>query len=269
MRFSVLGSGSAGNATLVACGEQGLLIDCGLSVRQIERRLALIDFPPRALTAIVLTHEHDDHLAGAAALSRKYRIPILTTAGTQRAAAARLSTAYGIDNLVADHTINFGPFTLAAVLVPHDAREPCQFVIGDGEWRLGILTDVGQITPHLLREFAGLDALVLEFNHDVRLLANSLYPPSLRARIAGPHGHLSNLQASALLEQLDLSRLHTLVAAHLSEKTNHPALVAACLRARVPAHACWHIAQQHEPLPWCEMVAPNGQGATGSIYPSS
>ncbi len=253
MRFSVLGSGSGGNATLVARGAQGLLIDCGLTVRQLELRLAAVDFAPSALSAIVLTHEHDDHIAGAAALSRKYRIPILTTHGTQTAAAERLVNAHGIDFLLPDRSIDFGAFTITAVLVPHDAREPCQFVLDDGEWRLGILTDVGQVTPHLLREFAGLDAMVLEFNHDVDLLAASVYPPSLRERIAGPYGHLSNLQASVMLEQLDLSQLRTLVAAHLSEKTNSPALVAACLRERVPAHARWHIATQHEPLPWCEV----------------
>ncbi len=253
MRFSVLGSGSGGNATLVARGAQGLLIDCGLTVRQLELRLAAVDFAPSALSAIVLTHEHDDHIAGAAALSRKYRIPILTTHGTQTAAAERLVNAHGIDFLLPDRSIDFGAFTITAVLVPHDAREPCQFVLDDGEWRLGILTDVGQVTPHLLREFAALDAMVLEFNHDVDLLAASVYPPSLRERIAGPYGHLSNVQASAMLEQLDLSQLRTLVAAHLSEKTNSPALVAACLRERVPAHARWHIATQHEPLPWCEV----------------
>ena len=253
MRFSVLGSGSAGNATLVVRGEHALLIDCGLTVRQLERRLAVIDFPPTALSVIVLTHEHDDHIAGAAALSRKYRIPILTTHGTQTAAAERLINAYGIDYLIPGRSVEFGAFTVTSVLVPHDAREPCQFVLDDGEWRLGILTDVGQVTTHLLREFAGLDGLVLEFNHDVDLLADSIYPRYLRERIAGPYGHLSNAQACAMLEQLDLSRLRTLVAAHLSEKTNSPALVAACLRERVPAHTCWHIANQHEPLPWCEV----------------
>ncbi len=262
MRFSVLGSGSAGNATLVVHGAHALLIDCGLSVRQLERRLGLINFPPTALSAIVLTHEHDDHIAGAAAVSRKYRIPILTSRGTKLAAADRLVNAYGIDYLIPDRSIEFGTFTVNAVLVPHDAREPCQFVLDDGEWRLGILTDVGQVTPHLLREFTGLDGLVLEFNHDLDLLAGSVYPPSLRERIGGPYGHLSNRQASAMLEQLDLSRLRTLVAAHLSEKTNSPALVAACLRARAPAHTCWHIANQHEPLPWYEVGETNMQCAS-------
>ena len=259
MRFSVLGSGSAGNATLVQCGADALLIDCGLSVRQLERRMALLEFSPAAITAILITHEHDDHIAGAAALSRKYRIPILTTHGTQAAAAERLVNGYGIDYLIPDSSIDFGVFSIRAVLVPHDAREPCQFVITDGQWRFGMLTDLGQITPHLLREFAELDALVLEFNHDVEMLAGSVYPPYLRERIAGPYGHLSNAQAAALLERLDLARLRTLVAAHLSEKTNSPALVAESLREQVPAHARWAIANQHEPLPWCNLgeTSPN------------
>ena len=253
MRFSVLGSGSAGNATLVQCGDDALLIDCGLSLRQLERRMALRDFSPEAIVAILLTHEHDDHIAGAAALSCKYRIPILTTHGTQAAAVERLSPAYGVDYLIPDRSIDFGIFNIQAVLVPHDAREPCQFVITDGQWRFGMLTDVGQITPHLLREFAQLDALVLEFNHDVELLADSVYPPYLRERIGGPYGHLSNLQAASMLARLDLSRLRTLVAAHLSEKTNNPARVAECLREQLPLHAQWAIANQHEPLPWCDL----------------
>jgi phosphoribosyl 1,2-cyclic phosphodiesterase len=253
MRFSVLGSGSGGNATLVQCGDEALLIDCGLSLRQLERRMALLAFPPAAIAAILITHEHDDHIAGAAAFSRKYSIPVLTSHGTQAAAAERLSTAYGVDYLIADADIDFGVFNIRAVRVPHDAREPCQFVISDGTWRFGILTDVGQITPHLLRSFATLDALVLEFNHDVELLAGSVYPPFLRERIGGPYGHLSNHQALGMLQRLDVSRLRTLVAAHLSEKTNCPKLVAGHLREQVPAHIDWAIANQHQPLPWCEL----------------
>ncbi len=255
MRFSVLGSGSGGNATLVQCGDAALLIDCGLSVRQLERRMALLDFSPAAIAAILITHEHDDHIAGAAALSRKYRIPILTSHGTQAAAVERLADAYGVDYLIPDRSIDFDVFNIQAVLVPHDAREPCQFVITDGAVRFGILTDLGQITPHLLREFAALDALVLEFNHDVELLAGSVYPPFLRERIGGPYGHLSNLQAADMLARLDVSRLRTLVAAHLSEKTNRPALVAEHLREQVPALARWAIAEQHQALPWCTVGA--------------
>jgi len=257
MRFSVLGSGSAGNATLVQCGAAALLIDCGLSVRQLERRMALLDVSPEILSAILITHEHDDHIAAAAALSRKYRIPVLTTHGTQAAAVERLDQAYGVDYLIPDRDIDFGVFNIQAVLVPHDAREPCQFVISDGEWRFGMLTDLGQITPHLVPAFGGLDALVLEFNHDPEMLAGSVYPPFLRERIAGPYGHLSNRQACAMLAHLDVSRLRTLVAAHLSEKTNTQALVADCLRQHLPEGARSTIAQQREPLPWCEVGGTN------------
>lgn len=258
MRFSVLGSGSAGNATLLACGEQALLIDCGLSLRQLERRMALLDFAPSSIIAILLTHEHDDHIATVAALSRKYRIPVLTSHGTRAAAPARLAHAYGVEAVRSDSDIEFGVFHIRTVLVPHDAREPCQFVISDGQSRFGMLTDVGHITAHLLREFGGLDALVLEFNHEPALLAASAYPPFLRERIAGPDGHLSNLQASEMLDRLDLSRLRTLVAAHLSEKTNCATLVAERLRAHTPASAQWVVARQREPLPWCAVGAATG-----------
>ena len=160
-----------------------------------------------------------------------------------------------------DSDIEFGVFHIRTVLVPHDAREPCQFVISDGQSRFGMLTDVGHITAHLLREFGGLDALVLEFNHEPALLAASAYPPFLRERIAGPDGHLSNLQASEMLDRLDLSRLRTLVAAHLSEKTNCATLVAERLRAHTPASAQWVIARQREPLPWCAVGAATGSAA--------
>lgn len=250
MHFAVLGSGSAGNATVVRRGADALLIDCGLSLRQLERRLALLECSPEAILAILITHEHDDHVAGAAALSRKYRIPILTSHGTASAARERLAQAYGIEHLYPDRGIDFGQFHIQPVLVPHDAREPCQFVVSDGEVRFGMLTDIGQVTPHLLREFGGLDALVLEFNHDPALLADSVYPPFLRERIAGPYGHLSNPQAVAMLGALDTSRLHTLVAAHLSEKTNRAALVADHLHRHAPAATRCLIAEQQAPLPW-------------------
>lgn len=250
MRFSVLASGSAGNATLVERGEQALLFDCGLSLRELERRFAAVDFEPRALIAIVVTHEHDDHVASAAAASRRYRVPVFTTHGTEAAAGARLAAPFGLEYLVPDRCCRLGPFDLHAVLVPHDAREPCQFVVECDEARLGLLTDVGQVTPHLLREYADLDGLVLEFNHDADLLANGPYPPSLRARIGGPYGHLGNHQAAAMLERLPQPRLRHLVAAHLSEKTNTPEHVAALLAPRTPPGAASAIANQHAPLPW-------------------
>lgn len=261
MHFAVLGSGSGGNATVVRRGDAALLIDCGLSVRQLERRMALIDCTPETLTAILVTHEHDDHIAGAAALSRKYAIPIVTSHGTHAAARERLAQAHGVEAVRSDRDFDFGVFKVKPVLVPHDAREPCQFVIGDGESRFGMLTDLGHATAHVLREFGALDALVLEFNHEPALLAASAYPAFLRERIAGPYGHLGNDAALALLAGLDTSRLHTLVAAHLSEKTNRPGLVADHLRERAPAAARCSIADQHQPLPWQAVARPRRAAA--------
>ena len=250
MRFSVLGSGSGGNATLVAHAGGALLIDCGLSVRQIERRLAQLEFAPHAIRAVLLTHEHDDHIAGAAALSRKYGIPLLLSHGTRAAAGERLAAAHALELLAPACATAVAGFTVTPVLVPHDAREPCQFIIDDGCRRLGILTDSGHITPHLEREFARLDGLILEFNHDPGLLADSAYPPALKARIAGPFGHLSNAQAVGLLARIDTAGLRHLVAAHLSENNNRVELVAELVRASVPARVEWAIASQHSVLPW-------------------
>lgn len=254
MRFATLGSGSAGNATIVAAGGHALLVDCGLSTRQVERRLETLEWDPSSVAAIVLTHEHDDHVGGAATFSAKYGIPVYLTPGTRRGAGDRLNRASTLVEFAPESEIRIREFTLAPAIVPHDACEPCQFVVSSGEYRLGILTDVGSITPHLLRHFEGLDALVLEFNHDRELLANGPYPAGLRARIAGPYGHLSNNQADDLLARLDTRRLRHIVAAHLSEKTNTPALVEALLEERVPAHVSRAIAMQHAPTPWYDLT---------------
>ena len=259
MRFSILGSGSGGNATLVACDEHAVLVDCGFSLRQVEQRLRALDFPATSVRALLLTHEHDDHVAGAAAFSRKYQVPLYLTPGTRLAAGDKIAHAHACIEFLPDGEFALGPFSVAPVTVPHDARQPCQFVIGDGLQRLGILTDTGRITPHLVRHFQALDALVLEFNHDLALLAKSAYPASLQARIAGHYGHLSNAQSTALLQRLDHAGLRHVVAAHLSEKTNTVATVEACLREYLAPHVSWGIASQHAAMPWHDMSADRGR----------
>jgi len=246
MRFALLGSGSAGNATLVARGADALLVDCGLSLRQLEARARALDFDLRQVRAILLTHEHDDHAAGAAALSVKYRIPIMASCGTLAALGDLPARAWGCEALLPERLESCAGFR--PILVPHDAREPCQFVIGDGTHRLGILTDLGHVTPHVEAAMRELDALVLEFNHDPQRLATSAYPAPLRARIASAYGHLSNPQAAALLTAVAHPGLRRVVAAHLSEKTNTPAEVANVLGASVTTP--WSIATQHTPSPW-------------------
>lgn len=253
MRFATLGSGSAGNAILVQHGATAVIIDCGLSARQVERRAAAIGFNIDALDAILITHEHDDHVAGAAALARRCGATVYTTHGTQRGAGDRFNKLPKLTIFEPEQPLNIGTLEVTPVIVPHDAREPCQFVLRAGDQRLGVLTDVGQITPHLERCYRELDGLVLEFNHDPELLAASPYPPALKTRIGGQYGHLSNLQAAQLLRRINTQSLRHFIAAHLSEKTNTRAHVEAHLRQSLPARLSWHIAAQSEPSPWFDL----------------
>ena len=230
MRFVSLGSGSRGNATLLDAGGTRLLVDCGFSLREFERRLAAADMAAGALDAILVTHEHADHVRGVGAVARRYGVPVWTTAGTWRAMAGgkvpelRLFSAHG-------GRLRIGNVQVRPFAVPHDAREPVQYVFEQGGRRLGMLTDSGSLTPHIVDSLRGLDALILECNHDPAMLASGPYPPALQARVGGRLGHLSNVQAAALLKRLDHHRLGRLVAAHLSEKNNHPDLARAALCA--------------------------------------
>lgn len=253
MRFATLGSGSAGNATIVEHKGSAVLIDCGLSARQAQLRADAIDFDLGSLDALLITHEHDDHVAGAAALARRYGIPVFGTAGTLAAAERRLGGIASFEVISPETNLSIGALNIEPVIVPHDAREPCQFILSGGSKRLGILTDVGQITAHLTRSYCGLNGLVLEFNHDPELLATSPYPTSLKRRIGGDYGHLSNAQAEDLLQTLDLSALEYFTAAHLSEKTNTPAHVASCLDRCLSSKVVQHIADQGQASPWSDL----------------
>lgn len=234
MRFASLGSGSEGNALLVesvsGTTTTRVLLDCGFSAKEVERRLARLGIQPDQLDAILITHEHTDHIGGALTLARKWSIPLHMSWGTARAVGAdeapvQLHVLWG-DESVAVGDIEVRPYT-----VPHDAREPLQYVFSDGASRLGVLTDVGVATPHITDVLSGCHALVLESNHDVGMLAASRYPASLKARIAGMHGHLNNDAAAGILAALDRSRLRHLVAAHLSQQNNLPELAQAALSA--------------------------------------
>ncbi|MEQ8660281.1 MAG: MBL fold metallo-hydrolase [Gammaproteobacteria bacterium] len=255
MRYATLASGSGGNATLIEHAGRALLVDCGPSARTVAARIAELDFDPARVDAILVTHEHDDHVGSAAALARRHDIPVHVTAGTARAAAARLAGVARLVPLTPGQTFTLGPFAILPVIVPHDAREPCQFVIAAGGRRFGILTDLGQPTAHVEHHYRALDGLMLEFNHEPELLARSPYPRSLQQRIGGDYGHLSNGQASTLLARLEPQSLVSFTAAHLSEKTNTPAHVAACLATCLPAAVPRHIARQDAVSPWFALDA--------------
>lgn len=229
LRFASLGSGSRGNATLVERGDTLLMVDCGFSCAEAERRLRRLGRSAAQLSAILVTHEHADHMGGVARLARRHRIPVWMTAGT--AAMHRdgeLPEQHGFNG---HESFAIGELEIHPFPVPHDAREPCQFVFSDGAQRLGILTDAGSVTEHMVRSLDGCDALLLECNHDPHMLAIGPYSPRLKARVGGRLGHLSNPQAAALLARLDSRRLQHLVAAHLSDKNNTPELARQALQA--------------------------------------
>ncbi|MES2674713.1 MAG: MBL fold metallo-hydrolase [Pseudomonadota bacterium] len=227
LRFASLGSGSRGNSTLVEWGEGALLIDCGFSVKETELRLLRLGKAASDLTAILVTHEHSDHIKGVAALARRHKIPVYITPGTYY---SRDMGELPVLNLIHAYT----PFVLKGlnvipVAVPHDAREPAQFVFEYAGLRLGILTDLGSITPHVEASYQACDALVLEANHDPFMLASGSYPPSLKQRVGGQWGHLSNQQAAGFLQRLNTQQLQHLVVAHISQKNNSLDLARAAL----------------------------------------
>ena len=224
IRFASLGSGSAGNALLVESDATCLMVDCGFGQRETLRRLARLEREPGDISGLLVTHEHGDHAGGIFPFARRYGLPVWLSHGTY---VACRSLADGVDVRIIDshRLFRVGVLDIQPYPVPHDAREPIQFVFSDGKRRLGLLTDVGHITQHIRNTLSGLDALILECNHDTGLLAASNYPASLQRRIAGRLGHLDNQAAADLVRQIDSDRLQHLVAAHLSERNNRPELV--------------------------------------------
>ena len=227
LRFRSLGSGSSGNATLIEASDglqsTRLLVDCGLTLRGLDARLAQAKLNADALHGIFITHEHSDHVGCALALSRRQRLPLWMSHGTYLALGQpELGDAL---NLVRDgETFSLGALMLRPFTVPHDAREPLQLTASDGARRLGVLTDLGHVSQHALDMLHGCHALMLESNHDPDLLAASRYPPFLKKRVGGRFGHLNNAAAGAALRTLHHSALHSVVAAHLSAQNNRPEL---------------------------------------------
>lgn len=252
LRFASLGSGSKGNGALIESGKTRILLDCGFSLGETERRLHRLGCPAHTLTAILVTHEHGDHAAGVGRLSRRYNLPVWLTVGTCHAMRdTRFSSVHYIN---VHQALEINDLHITPFPVPHDAREPCQFVFGDGNHKLGILTDVGSHTPLILQMLQKLDALMLECNYDANMLANGPYPPSLKTRVAGRYGHLDNKQSTFLLEQIDLSALQHLVGMHLSENNNLPEYAHAALCSGAGCEQGWiQLANQSDGIDWLEV----------------
>ena len=245
MRFCSLGSGSEGNAHIVEKGDTTLLIECGFSPRTLKKRLAQYYISPSALTAVFISHEHNDHVAGLA-LIKQYEIACYTSAGTAR--ALRYPPNWRCLHPSEEVTVN--ELTIRPVPVPHDANEPLQFIIDDGVRRLAIFTDLGHVSRTIRELCADADALVIECNYDDQLLAgNNTYPESVKRRIAGNFGHLSNAAAAALVETTKSNKRRQLIGVHLSEQNNREALVREAL-AGADNDADIHVASQQDGTDW-------------------
>lgn len=253
LRFASIGSGSQGNATLVEKNNTCLLIDCGFSLTQIQQRMERLDRGMGDLTAILVTHEHSDHVRGVAMLARKCNIPVWMTPGT--AAQIDVSRIPVLQLFNCHESFIINDIQVSPYPVPHDAREPCQYVFTDGDSRFGLLTDAGCSTRHIEESLNGCDALMIECNHDSEMLARSSYPQSLKERISGRLGHLSNEQSMDLLACLDCSRIQHIVAAHLSEKNNTPYLAQQALSQALGCTPDWiGVADQEAGQSWRDII---------------
>lgn len=222
MRFASLGSGSAGNCMVVEQAATRLLLDCGFSIKETITRLERLALDAKDITGILVTHEHDDHAKGAFKLAEKLNIPVWLSHGTRVMTERYLPKAPTLQvNVLDSHTpFAIGDIQITPFPVPHDAREPTQFTFSDGQYKLGVLTDVGATTPHIEQMISGCDALVLECNHELSMLEKGPYSYALKKRVGGNLGHLDNDSAAKLLAKLDNRKLKHIIAAHLSAKNN-------------------------------------------------
>jgi len=255
LRFASLGSGSRGTATLVQSGDTRLLLDCGFAMRELDKRCARVGVDLGEIDAVLVSHEHADHIKGVGPLARKYGVPVWMTHGTWR--NARCGDIPQL-RLFSSHSqrIEIGDIRVKPFPVPHDAREPSQFVFSHQGLALGILTDAGSLTPHLVSALNGVDALLLECNHDLDMLKNGPYPPRLQARVSGDYGHLSNAQAADLLTRIDNRKLQHIVIGHISEKNNTPELaVGAVLQVAQDLESRMKLLVQDDCSNWYQLAS--------------
>jgi phosphoribosyl 1,2-cyclic phosphodiesterase len=255
LKFASLGSGSEGNALVVEVTTSAtvtrLMMDCGFGLAETELRLGRAGLAPDALDAIVVTHEHADHIGGVARFVRKHRIPVWLTHGTAKVLRDTSLPAALLHYVDPHSCFAIGDIEVTPYYVPHDANEPVQYVFSDGAARLGVLTDTGTLTEHIENTLSGCDALVLECNHDLDMLMNGPYPASLKRRVAGKFGHLDNGTAAGLLGRIDCTNLKHVIAAHLSKSNNSPELARAALAEKLGCESGWiGIADQALGFEW-------------------
>lgn len=253
MKVCLLASGSQGNALLVCSGRSRLLIDAGLSARELCRRLAEVGVAPESLDAILVTHEHIDHVRGLGALSRRRPLPVYV----HHAAAAVLADQQrpaALHEFASGAELTIGDCCVRAFAVTHDAAAPVGFTVSGPSGKLGIATDLGLATRLVAEALRDCRCLILEANHDEAMLRDGPYPWPLKQRIKGSHGHLSNRASAGLLAQLCWDGLEAVFLAHMSETNNHPELAAASARDALASQSCCRpqllLGRQDRPTSW-------------------
>jgi phosphoribosyl 1,2-cyclic phosphodiesterase len=259
LRFASLASGSRGNCLVAEARDLAngtrVLIDCGLNLRDTERRLARLGLEPGDVDAILVTHEHGDHAGCVFDFAAAHNTLVVLTYGTLRAlrAEGKMHDGIRVQLIRGEQKVAIGAIEVSPFTVPHDAAEPVQYVVSDGASKLGVLTDIGISTRHVEQVLSGLDALVLECNYDRDLLWNGGYPRWLKERIAGPFGHLDNQHSARLLAALDRSKLKHIIGAHLSQQNNKPEIARHALAAAIGCAPGWiQLATQEDGFDWRE-----------------
>jgi len=225
MKFCVLGSGSKGNATYLESDGTSILIDAGMSGKELDKRLSAIGVELSTIDAILVTHEHNDHIQGVGVLSRRSGIPVYANPATFTAAAKIVNRLFSYNEFETGGTFYFRNLEIHPFSISHDTEDPVGFRISDGDIAFGYCTDTGKVSQLMLHRLAACQALVLESNHDIDMLQNGTYPPYLKQRIRSGHGHLDNAQTAVFLKELLHEKLQHVVLAHLSEENNDPEIV--------------------------------------------
>ncbi len=235
MRLCVLGSGSKGQAVYVEAGDTRVLFDAGFSARELKRRLGLIDVDVADLDAVVISHEHSDHVAGLRVMGRQF--PVWATAGTL-SQVGRRHEIVDPKTIEAGASYEIGAVSFTTLPLSHDAAEPVGFVIEDECSRAAIVTDLGVATRAIVHRLEDLDLVMIEANHDAQMLIDGTYPWELKQRIKSRHGHLSNQQSAELLAKIMSPRLKNVLLAHLSEANNLPRIALGEAESAVNGSSC-------------------------------
>ena len=252
IRLTILGSGSAGNCAYLETDQVRLLIDAGLSARQIRQRMATLARAPETLTGILVTHEHSDHIAGLTGLAAQLDVPIYCNRLTKQAIEAQLKIQIKAQIFATGASFEAGDVTVESFSIPHDAYDPVGFLIRTAAGNIGFLTDLGHATKLVVERIRPANVLLLESNHDVKMLQDDPRRPwSLKQRILSRHGHLSNESAADVAEQILSSALRRLYLGHLSRDCNRPELALQAVAGRLErlggTHVCVEPTSQNVP----------------------